>query len=503
MKNIYLILLLSFNLGHLVNAQEWSNIPVPAYAGPGNTWELQSNLSDDFNYNFNAVNYKSNFGNGKWYNFYHNGWDGPGTTYWTYNKVKVDGDNLVITVAKSNNTSKMGIPGVFSGCVTSNNRVVYPVYVESAISVANISLASCFWLLSPDDTQEIDIIENYGNVPWFKQFTHISHHSFIRTPFTDYQPKDWNSWYNDNRVTANYGWGDWCWNNGNRRYMRMGVYWVGPKHFEYYIDGQLVRVMYHNATATKVNGTWEYQYFNSMNGQFPANNASGYTAVTTYATSTNYNFSTIQAASNNSNGISVIDPGNFQGGAGFTKAMDIIINVESQQWLALNHTPSDADLASSARNQMKVDWVRVYKPKSSSGGGSNGTTCADAPDYNGNSNSYTAGQYVINGGILYRKRSDGQWDWIANCNSSSRVSELVIEDIPEAQIALSPNPAKGFVKISGLGEGSYQAEIVTMQGQILSTQTVSRATNTLSTADLSPGVYIIKVAGEAQKLIVH
>ena len=42
--------------------------------------------------------------------------------------------------------------------------------------------------------------------------------------------------------------------------------------------------------------------------------------------------------------------------------MDIIINVESQEWLAENHTPSDSDLSNPAKNQMKVDWVRVYKP---------------------------------------------------------------------------------------------------------------------------------------------
>ncbi|WP_063769042.1 T9SS type A sorting domain-containing protein [Flammeovirga sp. OC4] len=456
MKNNYLLILLSLVLGSAVNAQEWSNIPVPAWSGPNHYWELQSNLSDDFNYNFNAVNYKRNFGNGKWYNFYHNAWDGPGTTYWKHNRVKVDGDNLVITVAKTNNTTKMGIPGVLSGCVTSNNKVIYPVYVESAISVANISLASCFWLLSPDDTQEIDIIENYGGVPWFKQFTHISHHSFIRSPFTDYQPRDWNSWYQDSRVNGNYGWGDWCWNNGNRRYVRMGVYWVGPKHFEYFIDGQLVRVLYHNATATKVNGTWQYQYFNSMSGQFPTNNANGYTAVTTYTTSSTYSFPTLQAASNNSNGISVIDPGNFQNGAGFTKAMDIIINVESQQWLATNHSPSDAHLASSARNQMKVDWVRVYKLKPTS-----------------------------------------------NARSSSSVSDALEGELTEEGIKLSPNPANNFVRISGLGEGDFEAVVVSLQGNVISTQTVNKEANNLSTTHLSPGVYIIKVAGEAQKLLIN
>jgi len=381
-KNLLQITLLFISTVML--AQDWSGIAIPANAGAGKTWQLQTNVSDDFNYNFNANTSKVDFGNGKWYNFYHNTWDGPGYTYWKTNNVKVDGSNLVINVGYTSEDRKGGTYGVASGCVTSNNKVLYPVYVESAVSVANISLASCFWLLSPDDTEEIDILENYGGVTDYKHLTHISHHSFVREPFTDYQPRDTNSWYPDNRVSESYGWGDWCYNGGNRRYMRMGVNWIGPKHFEYFIDGELVRVMYYNAIATKYNGTWQYTYFNSMNWvvngyNLPTNNGAGYTAVTTHATSSSYNFNTLQAASNASNGYNVIDPAWFQGGdngdtdgngvtteaRGFTKAMDIIINMESQRWL-LGSTPDYSDLNNSAKNQMKVDWVRVYKPVASS-----------------------------------------------------------------------------------------------------------------------------------------
>ena len=55
-----------------LNAQEWNGISIPADAGSGKVWELQSAQSDDFNYTFNARNFRSDFGNGKWYNFYHN-----------------------------------------------------------------------------------------------------------------------------------------------------------------------------------------------------------------------------------------------------------------------------------------------------------------------------------------------------------------------------------------------------------------------------------------------
>lgn len=391
MRKLLLVLILLL-ISNMISAQDWSSLPVPANAGSGNEWQLQSNVSDDFNYDFSPVNSKSNFGDGKWYNFYHNTWDGPGTTYWKYQNVAVEGGKLLINASRwdqnnqaspwNGNIAKMGLPnnGVNSGCVTSNAKVQFPVYVESAISVANIGLASCFWLLSPDDTQEIDIIENYGGVNGFKHLTHISHHSFIRSPFHDYQPRDWNSWWPDSRVSTSYGWGDWAWNNGNRRYLRLGVYWKTPNHFEYYIDGELVRVMYHNAIATLMSGTWEYTYYNELHpanttdswgnnvGGMPKNTSSGYSDIITYATGSTYSFATLQAASNNSNGINVIDPGQYQNGEGFTKEMDIIINVESQSWLvSRGETPSDSDLQDPSKNAMEVDWVRVYKPVPSQG----------------------------------------------------------------------------------------------------------------------------------------
>ena len=350
-------------------AQDWNGIAVPADAGTNNTWQLQANLSDDFNYTFNETSQRSNFGSNKWYNFYHNGWDGPGTTYWQYDHVSVNGGDLTIRSSRNPSTAKMGVPGVNAGCITSNNRVKYPVYVEANVSVANIALASDVWLLSPDDTQEIDIIECYGGAgsgnSYFAQFIHLSHHSFVRSPFQDYQPRDLNSWWGKSGVSS---WGEYCWNSGNRRYIRIGVNWIGPKHFEYYIEGELVRVLYDKAFATKNGGTWYYTYPTMSDGILNFG-TDGYQSVVQYGTSTQYSFQTLQAASNASN-TSVIDPYNFQGGYGFTKELDIIINVESQDWhVADGRTPSDTDLEDPAKNTMKVDWIRVYKPVADGGGG--------------------------------------------------------------------------------------------------------------------------------------
>ncbi len=356
-------------------SQEWSNVPVPPNAGNGKKWQLQANVSDDFNYNFNEVHRKTNFGNNKWYNFYHNAWDGPGTTYWKYNHVSVDGDDLVLRASRWSQTNelapisqyavKMNRPngGINAGCITSNNKVKYPVYVEAAVSVANIALATDIWLLSPDDTQEIDIIECYGGADsgnaFFAKDIHLSHHSFVRVPFQDYQPRGHNSWWTRSDITSS--WGNYCWNNGNRKYVQIGVNWIGPKHFEYYIDGQLIRVLYDKACATKNGNTWYYTYPSMTNGVLDFN-ADGYQRENQYATSSNYNFNTLKQASNTSR-VSVIDPYNYQGGNGFTKDLDIIINVESQNWhVDAGRTPNNALLNDPTKNQMKVDWIRVYKP---------------------------------------------------------------------------------------------------------------------------------------------
>ncbi len=343
----------------------------------GGSWEFQEALSDDFNYTFDAATTKANFGpNDKWYNFYHNDWDGPGTTYWKYNHVSVDGNDLILKASRwdrsneaapiSGAPNKMGRPngGISAGCITSNNRVLYPVFVESKVSVANIALASDVWLLSADDTQEIDIIECYGgknpNNAFFSKFIHLSHHSFIRNPFTDYQPRDLGSWYDRPGVTA---WGEYSFNNGERQYVNIGVNWIGPKHFEYFIDGSLERVLYDKAVATRENnGTWTYGYpTKDANGALVFNN--GFQKITTHSSGdTTYSLDKLKAASNASS-VSIIDPFDYQGGNGFTKELDIIVNVESQDWhVDAGRTPGDADLADANKNTMKVDWIRVFKP---------------------------------------------------------------------------------------------------------------------------------------------
>jgi agarase len=290
------LVLLILSCSGVMFSQDWGSIPVPADPGEGYVWELQESVSDDFNYEAPAEDKGDTF-RVKWEDYYHNTWTGPGLTIWDRGHVFVTDGYLQITASRVPNTNK-----VYTGCVTSNVQVQYPIYVEASAKISNSTLSSDVWLLSPDDTQEIDILEAYGtsysegagsDQTWFAKRIHISHHVFIRNPFQDYQPTDEGSWYYNGTL----------WREDFHRY---GVYWRDPWHLEYYIDGQKVRTV---------------------------------------------------------SGESIIDPLNYTGGTGLNKAMDVIIDAEDQNWRSdQGITPTDAELANTEDHTYKVDWIRFYKP---------------------------------------------------------------------------------------------------------------------------------------------
>ena len=213
--------------GISLSAQDWKGIPVPADAGIGYTWVIQSQ-SDEFNYEAPATNKGPAFFE-KWTDFYHNAWTGPGLTVWDRQHVFVSDGLLQIPASRLVQNS---VDKISTGCITSTSRVLYPVYIEANVKISNSVLASDVWLLSPDDTQEIDICEAYGGDrntnEWFAERIHLSHHVFIRHPFQDYQPTDPGTWYYNGTI--------W-----REAYHRIGVYWKDPWNLEYYIDGRLVR----------------------------------------------------------------------------------------------------------------------------------------------------------------------------------------------------------------------------------------------------------------------
>lgn len=297
------------------NTNDFRNIPVPVQLESGMEWEFQD-FSDDFEYEAPAGNLGPDF-DANWYPRYHNSWLGPGRTEWDPNLPYVTNGMLHIPARKKPGTDKINI-----GIVTGRTRVQFPVYIETRAKIMNSVLSNAAWLLSPDDTQEIDFLEAYGasfsesandDHSWFALRAHISHHVFIREPFTDWQPTDTGSWYTDNET---------LWREEFHTY---GVYWRDPWHLEYYIDGQLVR------TVSGMNSIDPVFHTNSVNPGDSSNDTR----------------------------------------TGLSKEMDIIIDAEDHTWRSDPqpgfplHTPTDNELANQDDNTFLVDWIRIFKPVSS------------------------------------------------------------------------------------------------------------------------------------------
>ncbi len=293
---------------------EWDRFGLPMRAIAGQKWVLNEALSDEFNYDFAPSSTRANFGeNDRWYNYYHGNWSGPAPTYWVHENVWVEDGNLKIVATRPEDAALLNVesgeesaklPATHTACITSNNRVSYPAFVEARVKLSNSTMASDVWMLSPDDTQEIDICEAYGSARntgyagrsfYGETYLHLSHHVFIRSPFQDYQPLMMQTWYQDEWKTV------W-----REDYHRIGVYWRDAWNLEYYVDGRLVRVV---------------------------------------------------------SGKSIIDPNDFTGGTGLTKEMDIIINMEDQSWRAIGGmSPTDDELENRENSTFNVDWIRVYNP---------------------------------------------------------------------------------------------------------------------------------------------
>lgn len=208
-------------------ARDWDGIPVPANPGNGKTWQLQS-VSDDFNYTAAPTNKPAAFTN-RWKDSFINPWLGPGLTEYNAGHSYTTGGSLGIAMNRKPGTNK-----VYTGVISSHETFSYPLYIEANAKISDMVLANAVWMLSPDSTQEIDVIEAYGSSrpgeEWFAHRMHLAHHVFIREPFQDYQPKDLEAWYFKSTP----------WRAG---FNRVGVYWRDPWHLEYYINGNLVRTV--------------------------------------------------------------------------------------------------------------------------------------------------------------------------------------------------------------------------------------------------------------------
>ena len=305
---------------------DWDAIPVPVTLPDGDTWVLQTNVSDNFNYIAPADNKGATFLN-KWDDWFHNTWTGPASTTWARNHSSVEGGELKL-IASRYLTNRVN-----AGVIHSNETIQYPVYIEARIKIMNSVLANGAWLLSPDDTQEIDFMEGYGapfsesanaDISWFSKRMHVSHHVFIRDPFQDWQPSEFgnnigNPSVHPTWITRNDGNGNIDWKDDYHTY---GVYWKDPWHLYYFIDG---------VEVTRREGMEQIDpvfYTNAVNQGDMTNDTR----------------------------------------TGLSKPMDIIFSVEEQGWRTANSmpvVPTDNELSNVDNHTFKIDWLRTYKPNSS------------------------------------------------------------------------------------------------------------------------------------------
>lgn len=210
-------MLLSFSSA----AADWDGLAIPANAGEGKSWQLQTSYSDDFNYTGKPSTFTA-----KWKDSYFKGWSGPGLTEWNSNKSWVADGNLIIEAGRKPGTDK-----VHAGVITSKTKVKYPIYLEARIKVSNLELSSNFWLLSENDQREIDVLEVYGGAKdgWFSKNMSTNFHVFVRDEADNSIKNDFNDQTHHHLENGGH-WRD--------SFHRFGVYWKSPTEVTFYIDGK-------------------------------------------------------------------------------------------------------------------------------------------------------------------------------------------------------------------------------------------------------------------------
>ena len=103
MKKQFLLSMALAGLALATHAADWDGIAVPANAGTGKTWQLQSNVSDGFNYVSSGSSRPTAF-TSKWNASYINAWTGPGTTIYNAPQAWSNGSQLAIQAQSAPNS---------------------------------------------------------------------------------------------------------------------------------------------------------------------------------------------------------------------------------------------------------------------------------------------------------------------------------------------------------------------------------------------------------------
>ncbi|MBW1298407.1 Ig-like domain-containing protein, partial [Aquimarina litoralis] len=414
-----------------IQAQDWNGIPIPADPPTGMVWELNP-VSDSFDYESSSNNLHPEFTK-RWNELYINGFSGPSATFYHKDHTWITDGKLNIHGAWDNN-----LPIIYTGCISSKKALAYPMYMEARVKQAGCMLANNIWMISEDETEELDMLESYPNIQegreYFDKRIHLSHHTFIRDPFTDYQPRDeegvFGTWYmEDGRET-------W-----REEYFTIGVYWVNPHHAEYYINGELVRTIKSNEHSFKD----------------PEGNLSQHTTS-----------------------FDAIDKYGYTGGTGLSKPQHIIINMEQQSWLSdlnIYPTPDDLDDAN-GRNLFQVDWIRVY----------------DAVPVGGNVpvTGVEADQFSIT------IRPGETFDLTHNIIPNNATTQIVTWSVSNTTIA----KINGLGQVTGLSQGTVGAVVKTFDGDFTDAVTVTVAGEPIGPIDETIPVEAVSITPQGATMEV-
>ena len=211
-------------------SQDWNGISIPAAAGAGKQWQIIDYISDSFNYNGKSG---SNFTT-KWKDSYVNGWKGPGLSNFVPANSIVNGSELQVIGTRKAGTTY----GVNCGVVTSKAAIGYPCFIEVSMKPGMTSLANNFWLISADQTREIDIVEIYGHTDWFRRRMPSNYHIFDTTtsPPTDLSGNSQQQLHQT--ATAS---------DLTTGFNRYGIHWINATRVDFYLNGVRVRELTINA----------------------------------------------------------------------------------------------------------------------------------------------------------------------------------------------------------------------------------------------------------------
>lgn len=205
-------------------SQDWNGIPIPATAGAGKQWQIMDYISDSFNYNGKTGTAFTS----KWKDFYVNAWKGPGLSNFVPANSIVNGSELQVSGSRQAGTTY----GVNCGVVTSKAAIGYPCFIEVSMKPGMTSLANNFWLISADQTREIDIVEIYGHTDWFRRRMPSNYHIFdtTTTPPTDLSGNSQQMFHQTATAT-----------DLTTGFNRYGIHWISATQVDFYLNGVRVR----------------------------------------------------------------------------------------------------------------------------------------------------------------------------------------------------------------------------------------------------------------------